>query len=388
VRSGELDSTNVGGEIGRSYQSQRVMMTDTEQILVIDDDPIIVRLIQLLLEDAGYRCTTAESAAEARRLAAADTFALALCDMTMPNESGLDLAQHLCACHPELAVVMVTAVDDPDIAKMALDCGAYGYVVKPFTSSVLYIAVVNALHRRRLEYENRRHREELAELVRGRTAELEGAVGRLAESEQALRRSREETIRRLAKAVALRDGETGGHAERMSTICGNVAQTVGLEPERCELIRIASPLHDVGKIGIPDSILRSPYPLTAEEWRVIRKHPEIGHRMLSGSGEEMLDLGATMALTHHERMDGSGYPRGLRGEAIPIEGRIAAVADVFDALTSDRVYQPARPVDEALEILCEGRGAMFDPEVIDAFLMSVELEPGLARAGRLDPTAV
>jgi len=364
------------------------MMTDTEQILVIDDDPIIVRLIQLLLEDAGYRCTTAESAAEARRLAAADTFALALCDMTMPNESGLELAQHLCACHPELAVVMVTAVDDPDIAKMALDCGAYGYVVKPFTSSVLYIAVVNALHRRRLEYENRRHREELAELVRGRTAELEGAVGRLAESEQALRRSREETIRRLAKAVALRDGETGGHAERMSTICGNVAQTVGLEPERCELIRIASPLHDVGKIGIPDSILRSPYPLTAEEWRVIRKHPEIGHRMLSGSGEEMLDLGATMALTHHERMDGSGYPRGLRGEAIPIEGRIAAVADVFDALTSDRVYQPARPVDEALEILCEGRGALFDPEVIDAFLMSVELEPGLARAGRLDPTAV
>ena len=388
MRSGELDSTNVGGEIGRSYQSQRVMMTDTEQILVIDDDPIIVRLIQLLLEDAGYACTTAESAAEARRLAAADTFALALCDMTMPNESGLELAQHLCACHPELAVVMVTAVDDPDIAKMALDCGAYGYVVKPFTSSVLYIAVVNALHRRRLEYENRRHREELAELVRGRTAELEGAVGRLAESEQALRRSREETIRRLAKAVALRDGETGGHAERMSTICGNVAQTVGLEPERCELIRIASPLHDVGKIGIPDSILRSPYPLTAEEWRVIRKHPEIGHRMLSGSGEEMLDLGATMALTHHERMDGSGYPRGLRGEAIPIEGRIAAVADVFDALTSDRVYQPARPVDEALEILCEGRGAMFDPEVIDAFLMSVELEPGLARAGRLDPTAV
>ena len=121
-------------------------MTDTEQILVIDDDPIIVRLIQLLLEDAGYRCTTAESAAEARRLAAADAFALALCDMTMPNESGLELAQHLCACHPELAVVMVTAVDDPDIAKMALDCGAYGYVVKPFTSSVLYIAVVNALH--------------------------------------------------------------------------------------------------------------------------------------------------------------------------------------------------------------------------------------------------
>jgi putative two-component system response regulator len=364
-----------------------MMMADTERILVIDDDPAILRLIELLLEDAGYQCATAESAAEARRIAAADTFSLALCDMTMPNESGLDLARHLCGCHPELAVVMVTAMDDPQIAQMALDCGAYGYVVKPFTRSVLHIAVVNALHRRRLEWENRRHREQLAELVRGRTAELEGAVERLAESEQALRSSREETIGRLAKAVALRDGETGNHAVRVSTICGNVARTVGLPPERCELIRIASPLHDIGKIGIPDSILRKPYPLTSEEWSVIRQHPEIGHRMLSGSGEEMLDLAATMALTHHERMDGSGYPRGLRGEAIPIEGRIAAVADVFDALTSDRVYQAARPIDEALEIVCDGRGALFDPDVIDAFLASVELEAGLVRA-RLDPAAV
>jgi putative two-component system response regulator len=363
------------------------MMADTERILVIDDDPAILRLIQLLLEDAGYQCTTAESAAEARRVAAADTFSLALCDMTMPNESGLDLARHLCACHPELAVVMVTAVDDPEIARLALDCGAYGYVVKPFTRSVLHIAVVNALHRRRLERENRRHREQLTELVRGRTAELEGAVERLAESEQALRSSREETIRRLAKAVALRDGETGDHALRVSTICGNVARTVGLPPDRCELIRIASPLHDIGKIGIPDSILRNPYPLTSEEWRVIRQHPEIGHRMLSGSGEDMLDLAAVMALTHHERMDGSGYPRGLRGEAIPIEGRIAAVADVFDALTSNRVYQAARPVDEALEIVCEGRGALFDPDVIDAFLASVELEAEFVGT-RLDPAAV
>jgi putative two-component system response regulator len=356
-----------------------------EEILVVDDDPAILGLIELLLVESGYRCTKAESAEEARQLAAAGRFSLALCDMTMPNESGLDLVVHLSKQDPELAVVMVTGVDDPGTASLALENGAYGYVVKPFTANVLRIAVVNALHRRRLELENRRHRERLAELVQERTAEFEDAVARLAQSEQALRRSREEAIQRLAKAVALRDGETGSHIERMSTICGRVARTIGLPQRRCDLIRIASPLHDVGKIGIPDSILLNPNPLTPREWQVIRKHPEIGYRMLSGSGEELLDLAATMALTHHERMDGSGYPQRLRGNEIPIEGRIAAVADVFDALTSDRVYQPARPLGEALEIMVDGRGTSFDPRVLDAFLALVESEPVLARANGSAP---
>ena len=341
-------------------------MAEREHILAVDDEQAILRLIAILLEDAGYTCSTAENVPAARALLARETFSLALCDMTMPGETGLDLVRSIAAEHSETAVLMVTAIDDPEIARAAMEFGASGYVVKPFTPNVLLIAVRNALHRRRLELENRRHRERLADIVLERTAELQEAVARLEDSEQALRRSREETIRRLALAVAQRDGETGAHIERMSSMCAALAQGLGLAPERCELIRIASPLHDVGKIGIPDRILLTADRLTEDDWHVVRRHPEIGHELLSGSGEEMLEMAATIALTHHERLDGSGYPRKLRGRDIPIEGRIAAVADVFDALTSGRVYQRAYSIDEALEILEEGRGTLFDPEVLDS----------------------
>ena len=356
-------------------------MADREQILVVDDEQAVLRLIELLLEADGYRCAVASSAAAALEVVETGRFAVALCDMSLPSESGLELARKLCARDPQLAVVMVTAVDDPEVARIAVENGAYGYVVKPFTPSALRIAVVNALHRRALEIENRRHREHLSELVRDRTIELERAVARLAMSERALRRSREEAIQRLARAVALRDGETGGHIERMGGVCGRVARTVGLPPDVCELIQIASPLHDIGKIGIPDAILRNADPLTPGEWEIIRQHPAIGYEILAGSGEDLLDLAASMALTHHERVDGSGYPHGLRSQEIPIEGRIVAVADVFDALTSDRIYQPSRPVDEALEILADGRGTLYDSTVLDAFLATVEAEIAVAGNG-------
>jgi putative two-component system response regulator len=271
--------------------------------------------------------------------------------------------------------VMVSGVDDPGFARSAIELGASGYVVKPFTSNVLRIGVANALHRRRLEAENRRHRERLAEIVLERTVDLRAAVARLEESEQALRRSHEETIRRLALAVELRDGSTGAHIERMGELCARIARRLGLAPDRCELIRLASPLHDVGKIAIPDRILSKADELDGAEWEIIRTHAEIGHRMLAGSGHELLDLAAAIALTHHERLDGSGYPQRLRGDEIPVEGRIAAVADVFDALTSQRVYQPARPVDEALAILEAGRETMFDASVLDALHAVLEEAP-------------
>jgi putative two-component system response regulator len=358
-----------------------------EHILAVDDEQTILRLMTLLLADAGYRCTTAESAQEARRLLAGAAFELALCDMTMPQESGLDLVRHLADEYPDTPVVMVTAIDDPELARAAVELGAYGYVVKPFTANVLLIAIANALNRRRVEIENRHHRERLAEIVLDRTAELRETVARLEESQQALRRSREEMIRRLALAVEFRDGETGAHVGRMSATCERIARRLGLPPERCELLRIASPLHDIGKIGIPDRILCTPDPLTPEDWEIVRQHPEIGHRMLAGSGQELLELAATIALTHHERVDGSGYPGGLRGDEIPIEGKIAAVADVFDALTIDRVYQPALPVDEAMEILEAGRGTHFAPDVLDALYASLDEDAALTDSRR-DPGPV
>ena len=221
--------------------------------------------------------------------------------------------------------------------------------------------------------------------------ELLHTVGRLSSSELALKRSHEEMVRRLATAAEERDGATGRHIERMSATCERIARHLGLDDAFCESIRIASPLHDVGKIGIPDRVLLKPGKLDDDERAAIERHAEIGYRMLRGAGSDLLDLAASIALTHHERFDGAGYPQGLRGEEIPLEGRIAAVADVFDALTTDRVYRPAFPFDEAMAMLVDGRGTQFDPAVLDAFVAVVggsKLRPervALAIAERPDP---
>jgi putative two-component system response regulator len=272
----------------------------------------------------------------------------------MPGESGLELAGEILARRSDLAVVMVSAADDVALAENALALGAYGYVLKPFTATEVYIAVANALRRRRLEIENREHRDKLERLVAERTAALESA--------------RAETIYRLARAAEFRDLETGEHIERVSRYCALVAGALGLPARECELLRLASPLHDIGKIAVPDHVLRKPGGLTQQERRLIESHAELGHQMLAGSEEPLLELAATLALTHHERYDGSGYPRGLAGESIPLVGRIIAVADVFDALASDRVYRRAMPLEQVLAQLRDGRGSQFDPRVLDAFL--------------------
>ena len=186
--------------------------------------------------------------------------------------------------------------------------------------------------------------------------------------EQELRQSREETIYRLARAAEFRNEETGQHIERVSRYSAVLAEQLGLEQARCELLRLASPLHDIGKIAIPDRILLKPGALTPEERQHMEAHAELGYGMLADSDRELLELAALVALTHHERFDGTGYPRGLAGDEIPLEGRIVAVADVFDALTSDRVYRPAFALHEALQVLRDGRGSDFDPVVLDAFL--------------------
>jgi diguanylate cyclase (GGDEF)-like protein len=212
--------------------------------------------------------------------------------------------------------------------------------------------------------------EELAQRRRAED-ELLDTVARLRRSELALQLSQGETIRRLAFAAEFRNAETGRHTERMSRYCELLARRLELDDEQCELIRLAAGLHDVGKIAIPDRILLKPGPLTESERRVMQRHAEIGHRLLADSSSELLDVAATIALTHHERFDGEGYPRALAAEAIPLEGRIASVADVFDAITSNRVYRPAMPFDQAVAVMREGRGTQFDPLVLDFFLSSL-----------------
>jgi diguanylate cyclase (GGDEF)-like protein len=215
-------------------------------------------------------------------------------------------------------------------------------------------------------------------VVRARAEEdLHQAIARLRRSEAELAASREEMISRLASAVEFRDVETGRHTERMGDYCSLLARRLGLDDEHCELIRVASGLHDIGKIGIPDSVLLKPASLTAAEREVVEQHARIGHSILAGSSSRLLALAATIALTHHERYDGTGYPRGLAGEEIPLEGRIAAVADVFDALISDRPYRPAYQPDEAFAMMVAGRGTQFDARVLD---LLPEIVPGLAGA--------
>jgi putative two-component system response regulator len=285
-------------------------------------------------------------------------FSLVICDVNMPGESGTDLTRWIREHHPDVAVLMATGIDDPQLAQSVLELGAYGYLVKPFKRHEVQINVANALGRRRLELENRDHRALLEQRVEERTEEL--------------RRSREETIRRLSLAIEFRSRETGEHVERIGNGAAVIGRRLRLNPGRCELIRLAAPLHDVGKIGISDEILLKPEPLTAAERKRMENHAEIGYRLLTGSGSDLLETAATIAWTHHERWDGIGYPRRLAGEAIPIEGRITAVMDVFDALTHDRVYRPAMTVDRALEIIRDGRGRHFDPAVVDGFLATLD----------------
>ena len=315
------------------------------RILVVDDEPQVCVVLQRMLASQGAVCTSAASVAEARNVLEADaSFQLVVSDLNMPGESGVDFVRSLASGSDHIAVLVISGGDDPELAAKVIDLGAYGYIKKPFSLNEIVINVHSALRRRTLERERRRARER---------------------SEHALQ---EETVQHLAAAAELRDVDTGKHIARMSEYTAIIARRLGLSEERIELLRIASPMHDVGKIGIPDSVLLKPGKLSAEERRAMEEHAKIGHSILADSQTKLLRMGALLALTHHERWDGSGYPHGLPGEEIPIEGRIAAVADVFDALTSDRVYRPAYDVRQALEIMAAQRGHHFDPQVFDAFL--------------------
>lgn len=337
-------------------------------VLVVDDDSSVRRLIVRILGLAGYECVEAPDASSALRFAEEQEFALVTCDIYMPGGSGLELVRELRTRHPEIAVLMVSGMDDPETAAMAAELGSYGYVLKPFVANEILIAAGNALRRRNLEIENCAHRQQLERLVSERTADLTATVERLSRAEEQLRESQEEAITRLAYAAEFRDPTTGAHIGRMSTTCQLIAQRAGLGESRSDLIRIASPMHDIGKIGVPDEILRKPGKLTSYEMDQMRKHPEIGSEILSGSDSELVRLGALIALTHHERWDGTGYPNSLVRDEIPVEGRIVAIADVFDALTSARPYKAAFGVDESFSIMCEEREKHFDPDLLDVFV--------------------
>ena len=335
---------------------------DSEKVLIIEDDRQAQSLLARTLEGGGYRWDVAVDAATARRMCAAQEYDAVLCDVDLPDQSGLELVEDVFRRSPDTAAVMVTGVDDPAVAERAIDIGTYGYILKPFSPTEVLIGLRGALQRRRLGIENRAQRETLEQIVRARTAALERSATRL-------KLSREETVRRLSRAVEYRAEETGGHTERMSAYAALLAGKLGLDDES---IRIASPMHDVGKVALPDHMILRPGSLTPEERVEMERHTVIGYQILSGSGSALLELGASIALTHHEKWDGTGYPRRLVGSAIPMEGQVAAVADVFDALTSDRPYRKAFRLERAVEIMKEERGKHFDPRLVDIFFENMD----------------
>jgi putative two-component system response regulator len=340
------------------------------QLLIVDDEEPLRRWEERIVRENGYTCEGADNADAARARLQNDPYRLALLDVNMPGDSGIELLAEIRREHPEVAVLMVTGEDSTELAMSAIELGAYGYLVKPIGSGELIINVANALHRRSSEAHSQSVLQRLQSAVQQRGDELAQVLQNLELSESKVWASQAETIFRLARMVEFRDEETGRHVHRMSAYCEILARHLGYSAEDAERLRLASQLHDVGKVAIPDSVLLKPGKLTPEEFEIVKGHTDAGYNMLLGSSSDIVQLGGLIAYTHHERWDGTGYPRRLVGETIPREGRIAAVADVFDALTSNRVYRAALPVKSAAKMMRAERGRHFDPEMLDAFFLA------------------
>jgi len=324
------------------------------RILIVDDEPDICRLLERFLVSDGYSCTTAASAKEALQLLASEPYDLLISDIMMPGMSGIEMLIELRALYPDLAVIMVTGLDDRKTGIEALKLGAYGYVTKPFDRNEISINVAGAVQRRRLTIISQQYEHVLEAQVLERTRQI--------------REREREIVIRLISAAAFRDNETGAHIRRIGLYSSAMARDLGWPIDAVADIQMAASMHDVGKIGIPDRVLRKPGALTKEELELIREHTVIGARMLSGSDVPLLRMAEQIALAHHERWDGSGYPSGMAGEEIPESARIVSVADVYDALVHDRVYKSAFSEEAAVAIMLKERGKHFDPAILDCFL--------------------
>jgi putative two-component system response regulator len=333
------------------------------RVLIVDDNPDNVRLLEEILSQAGY--ANVVGVTDPRMVAALHAksdFDLILLDIRMPHLSGFDVMTALQELDrgDYLPILVLTAETDMKTRVRALELGAKDFVNKPFDRAEVLNRIANMLEVRLLYNERRRQNEILEEKVRERTAEL-------ALRNRELERARLDVIRRLGHAGEFRDNETGMHVVRMSKFCERLALTLGFTEEFAACLLAASPMHDVGKIGIPDRILLKPGRLDPQEWKIMQTHAVIGAEILDKGDSPVMKMAHTVALAHHEKWDGTGYPHRLKGEEIPIEGRIAALSDVFDALTSERPYKRAWPVERALAYLRENSGTHFDPDLVAAF---------------------
>jgi response regulator RpfG family c-di-GMP phosphodiesterase len=328
-------------------------------VLIVDDEPAVRKVLATLLSQAGIPSKAAANPQEAMLMLETTVFEAVISDLRMGATSGFDLLQQVRKRFPNLPFLMATGVDDVRVGVQAMKEGADDYLLKPFDIDVVLASLHRALQRKQLERELENYRLHLEEMVSLRTREVQAALADLEHSHSA-------TLEALGSAIDLRDGPTAGHSKRVLLYSLKIAQEIGNLEDQLRTLGMGAWLHDVGKLAIPDGILLKPAALTEEERRVMERHVELGYDLVKSI--PFLTDAAEIILAHHERYNGSGYPRGLRDTDIPIGARIFAVADSFDAMTSDRPYRTALPMKTARSVIEVGRGELFDPQIVDAFL--------------------
>ena len=327
------------------------------KILIVDDNPSNVALLEAVLEEEEYEnLFSTTDPFQVLPLYLEHQFDLILLDIRMPGMSGIEVLQQLSevARDEYLPVIVLTAQTDQATRQQALEAGAKDFVTKPFEDWEVLLRIQNTLQTR-LYF--------IRQIVRADLLESE-VIKRTAE----IRETQFEIVQRLGAAGELRDNETGAHVKRMSHMCSLLASKCGLGTDFSTLLLYASTMHDVGKIGIPDSILLKPGKLNPEEWQIMQQHPKIGARIIGKHDSKIITLARETALYHHEKWDGSGYPHGIAGDEIPVSARIAAISDVFDALTSDRPYKQAWSVEEAVAEIQAESGKHFEPVLVELFV--------------------
>jgi putative nucleotidyltransferase with HDIG domain len=332
---------------------------EMENILVVDDEEAIREVVSTMLESKGYRCTAVSNGRAAQDQVKRVTPDLVLSDMIMPEMDGIKLLDWIRNYDPEVPVIMVTAIHDISTALEAIRRGAYDYILKPFEKDQLFLGVGRALQHRRLVAENRNYQRNLEQQVEERTAQLSGALVQLEQSY-------DDTLEALGSALDLKDAETEGHCQRVTAFTISIAKAMPVPNNYLPVLARAAFLHDIGKMAIPDRILRKPGPLDDDEKQIMRTHCEIGYNMLIRI--PFLRDAAEIVLAHQEFFNGTGYPRGLKEAQIPLGARIFTVADSLDAMISDRPYRRALPMTHAREEIRRCAGTQFDPKVVEVFL--------------------
>ncbi len=330
-----------------------------DRILVVDDEELICSIFAERLTIEGYPCMTAGNGREALHLFYGGQFSLIISDIRMPEMDGLELLQKVKAFNPSMHVIMISGYAEIDMAMEAIRLGAYDFILKPVNLDFIILSIKRALEKKRLEEQISTYHNNLENLVDERTAELRQAY-------RQLQKAHLDSVKALAEAIEAKDSYTRGHSDRVRKMSLKLGMCLGIDKERLEKLEYGALLHDIGKIGIKDEVLQKQSLLCPEEYQYIQEHPLIGVKILEGMDffTEMIPI----IRHHHEQFDGSGYPNGLAGEAIPLEARIIAVSDAFDAMTSARPHPSMMPLVDVLMEIERGKGRQFDPQIVEIFL--------------------